>query len=309
MKKPLLVVCLLCWSLFAPAQEFFTRTDIAVDNCYSPVGIGIDGGFLYVSSMGPTYHKTSDGCIIRHNLATGEEEPLFQHLINSPKSLVIFDDTILFIDPYMDKESGKPSLVLADLAAGRILASIGLDAGYPFDIVRVGDNRFALSDSRNERLYTVTLDGGTLAAEVWVENVPGAKGLEVFDGGVYVAGSAADADDPEKKSGMIYRVDIASGETTPYQAVDTPRPLNAIAFRNGYLFVGDWGSKRQETISLYVYHVPGPEYVAEGKDIPPGSDFQFDGDALYLSDMTGNRVVRLDIDFNALDALRAERGK
>lgn len=307
MKKLLMVACLLCWSVVAPAQELFTQADIALADCHSPVGIGLDGGFMYVTSMGPTYHEKLDGCIIKYELATGKQEFMLHNQINSPKSLVIFDGKLIFIDPYAKKESGKASIIVADLATNAILGSSEFDAGYPFDILQTGDNEFVVSDSKKDRLYLLTLDGAEAKAEVWIENIPGAKGLAMFEGGVYIAGYAVDDGDPEKKTGMVYRVDVATKELKRYREVATPaKSLNAIAFKDGYMFVGDWGSKRQKTVTIYVYHVSDQNLVAEFKDVTPGSDFVFDGDTLYLTDMTGNKAVKLDIDFGALDALRGQ---
>lgn len=308
MREFILIACLMCLPVSAPAQEEYSRTAIAMSDCHSPVGIVIDKGFMYVTSMGPTYHENLDGCIIRYNMTTGEETLLLQNQINSPKSMVITDGKIVFIDSYAGKEPGMPSVTLADMSKNTIIGAVGLDGWHPFDIVQTGGSEFIVSDSKNSRLYLLTLDGTEMKAVLWLDNVPGAKGLAVRDGYVYVVGYAGDENNPEEKTGMIHRVDLATKGLERYQAVDTPsRTLNAIAFKDDYMFVGDWGGKRQQSVSVYVYRVPKLDFVAEFKNVPPGSDFTFDGDSMYLTDMTGDRVVRLEIDFNALDRIRSVR--
>lgn len=302
MKKWLMILCLLCIPAFACAADFYVQSDMVVKDLHAPVGITFDGGFMYVSSMGPTYHKEVDGYIVKHNLVTGEDVLLLQNQINSPKSMVAFDGKLIFIDPYADRDSGMPSVILADLAQGTIIDKVNFEAGFPFDIERINEHEFVVSDSKLNRLYLITLDGDQLKAEVWQENVPGAKGLAMLEDCLYIAGYAVEANKPETRTGMVYQVHLPTKELTPYLEVATPaETLNAIAFKDYYMFVGDWGSKKQETVSVYVYHVQNLDFVTEFKNVTPGSDFVFSDNALYLTDMTGGKVVKLEIDLDALD--------
>lgn len=47
--------------------------------------------------------------------------------------------------------------------------------------------------------------------------------------------------------------------------------------------------------------------MTEFKEVTPGSDFWFDGDKLYMTDMTGEKVVRLDIRYDLLGDARSAK--
>lgn len=307
MKKWIFALGLMLLPTWAWGGDFYTQTDfMRAEELKAPVGIDFDATALYVSSMGPTYHKESDGYIIRHDLATGENKLLLQNQINSPKSFEVLNGQIIFIDPYADKDAGTPFVLVADIAKNEIIGRVALPGdGYPFDIASIDENLFVVSDSKLNQLYLITVDGAELTAEVWAQNIPGAKGIAHFEDCIYVAGTASNPDRPDENIGMVYQVNERTREVTEYQAVKTPAgTLNAVIFHNGYMFAGDWGSKKQESVSVYVYHIQELDFVTELKDVAPMSDWVFRGDDLYMAVMTGEKVVKLAVDFAALENMR-----
>lgn len=308
MRKLILVLLV----LFAPAMvwagDFWQLTELDVPAAKAPVGVAYYDGVLYISSMGDSYHGELDGYIIRHDLKSGANTLLLQNQVNSPKSLLVFDDKIIFIDPYVDKDSGVPHVVLADLEADRIITKVALEKGFPRDIDTIDDwQNFVVSDSELGRIYLVTRSADDLlTVTTWAEGVTKAQGLAHFEDAVFVVGQAPDKNNPAENTGMVYMLPDQDPQPVAYYTVPTPnKSANVVAFKGGYLFVTDWATKRQESVTIYVVDLKTLRAVAEIADMPPPSDMVFVEDTLYMTVMTSEKVVAVKIDFTALDALKA----
>lgn len=303
------------FALLVPATvwgaDFWRLTELDIPAAKAPVGAAYYDGALYVSSMGDSGHGELDGYIIKHDLSSGENTLLLQNQINSPKSLLVFDDKIIFIDPYVDKAAGVPHVVLADLKTNKIIAKAVLAKGFPRDIDTIDDyHNFVVSDSDLNKIYLITRSNNNcLKVKTWAEGVTKAQGLTYFEDGVFVAGQGPDKNNPPEIAGMIYMLSDKDPQPVEYHTLSTPMKMaNAVAFNRGYMFVTDWAGKRQGTVTIYVVEIVNLAPVAEIKDMPPPSDMVFVDDALFMTVMTGNKVVKLEIDFDALDVLKAKLG-
>lgn len=287
--------------------NFWRLTELDIPEAKAPVGVDYFDGALFVSSMGASGHGELDGYIIRHDLHSGQNTLLLQNQVNSPKSLLAFNDKLIFIDPYIDTPSGLPSVVLADLKTNKIIATVALEKGFPRDIETIDDwHNFVVTDSELNKLYLITLnDDNRLTMQTWAEGIVKAQGLAHFQDGVFVAGQGPDAENPAENTGLIYRLNDYKPQSAVYYAVSTPsKNVNSVAFHTHYMFVSDWAGKHQETATIYVVDIQFLVPVAEIVDMPPPSDMVFVENTLYMTAMTTNKVVGINIDFNALDEHR-----
>lgn len=287
--------------------DFWRLTELDIPEAKAPVGVAFFDGALFVSSMGASGHGELDGYIIRHDLNSGQNTLLLQNQINSPKSLLAFNDKLIFIDPYIDKPSGLPSVVLADLKTDKIIAKAALEKGFPRDIETLDDwHTFVVTDSELNKLYLLTLsDDNRFTVQTWAEDIIKAQGVAHFQDGVFVAGQGPDAANPAENTGLIYMLYDYKPQAKAYYAVPTPaKNANNVAFHTHYMFVTDWAGKHQETATIYVVDSQFLVPVAEIADMPPPSDMVFVGDTLYLTAMVANKVVGIHIDFDALDEHR-----
>lgn len=303
MRKFILVLCLLLMPSLALANPW-TINEITVDRVYAPVGVVLEGNTIYVSSMGPSYHKEVDGYIIRHNLNEQTSELLLENQINSPKSFAVFEGQMLIIDPYASKEGDGPSLVLANINDNKIINRILLpqDAN-PHDILAFNSSTFIVSDSKELNLYMVTLKDNKLEAYIWLENIPGLKGLGQLENTVYAAGTTSDG-----TQGCVYSINPFTPAAQEFIVVPQAKMLNAVSFHGKYMFASDWGSKKQEFTNIYIFETESRKYVTTIPNLPGPSSLVIAGESIYLPVMTENKIIRIDLDYNALDEIaRAAR--
>lgn len=311
MKKALLIIVVLFMPAVALATDFWRLTELDIPRAKAPVGVAYFDGALFISSMGESGHGELDGYIIKHDLNSGQNTLLLQNQINSPKSLLVFDDKIIFIDPYIDKPSGLPSVVLADLKTDTIIAKVALEKGFPRDIETIDDyHNFAVSDSELNKIYLITRnDDDLLTVRTWAEGVIKAQGVVHFEDGVFVSGQGPVAENPSENTGMIYMLhdyDKNPQAGTYYTKSIPTQNANSVAFHSHYMFVSNWAGKHQESATIYVIDSQFMTPLTEIVDVPPPSDMIFVEDTLYMTAMTSNKVVGIHIDFDALDELKAK---
>lgn len=309
MQKVFLVLMILFIPAITLAGDFWRLTELDISEAKAPVGVAYFDDALFISSMGASGHGELDGYIIRHDLNSGQNTLLLQNQVNSPKSLLAFDDKLIFIDPYLDKSSGMPSVALADLKTNQITAKVALEKGFPRDIDTIDDwHNFVVTDSELNQVYLITRnDDNQLTVQIWAEDVIKAQGVARFEDGVFVSGQGPDAENPPENTGMIYMLKDNDSRVRPYYTVPTPtKNANNVIFKDRYMFVTDWAGKQQESATIYVIDIQNLIPVAEMMDMPPPSDMLFVNDTLYITVMTANKVVAIHMDFDALGELRAK---
>lgn len=294
MKKILMVLCLLLIPVLAAAAQWQAVT-VGAKDVYAPVGVVVANNAVYISSMGPSYHKNLDGYIVRYDLNAKTSSFLLQNQINSPKSFTVFEDRMLIIDPYAGKNADGSSLFLASLSENRVVSSLALNKdATPHDIVTLAPGVFAVSDSSLEKLYLVTVANDELKAKVWAEKVPGLKGLAIREGAVYAAGTTANGE-----TACIYVINPATCAVQEFITAPQAKMFNAVAFYGKYLLASDWGSKKQPATNIYVFNAENRRHVATITGLPGPSGITIAGDVMYLPLMTEDRVVKVNLNREA----------
>ena len=155
-------------------------------------------------------------------------------------------------------------------------------------------------DGRQERLYTIDIDGRAIHA---IDPSDGTAQRRDLTGR---PGSIALTTDPDTllvaAEDALTFLHWPSGAVTPWHVIDTGGPrhrLNDGALdRQGRFWVGSMHEDATESTGL-VYRVGAdqpPEVIAEGAGVPNGLAFSPDGSAMYYADSLAKRVWAYDYD-------------
>lgn len=301
MKKTILILCLLLWPTLIWAASTPRVSGLEVKGLNRPQSAFGYEEALFISNLGSSAAK-SDGFILRYNLADNSETKFLQNQLYNPKGFVVVRNYLLLIDQNMDGEG--PGLLLADLRRDTIVNKLALpNAAELQGITALNSSNFVVTDCGKNLLLTVTIDmDNKLSATPWVMDIFDAGGVTLHNSFIYTAGSALDEKTQQNKSASIYQIDPLTTVTQRFVTLSQTNTdyLSALVGYRGYLFVGDGATPEQEAAVIYVISLSSKRRVAR-IDVPLGvTDIAVWGNALYLTVPSQNKVMCVELDFDAL---------
>lgn len=296
MRKLILIMLILCLPSMALAQAWQV-SDAGVKGLNTPVDIAYDGEFLYISNQG----QNGKGFVAVNDAPTSVKVILKDQL-RQPAGIAASRGRLLVIDLNY-KGDGVPHLVLADLKTDKILDVLALpDAINPNTVTAVNSSTFVVSDSDQNEIFQVTLDNNKLAAEDLVNNINQARGVGLQGGMLYIGGMALDEKTQTQPSGSIYQVDPYTSATQryiTYAHTDMSR-INALTIKDNYLFFSNWVQGDGETGTIYVLNTMTKRRIGSIRNVPGPEALCFAGETLYVASPEHNKIIKIEIDWDAL---------
>lgn len=301
MQKIILILCLLLSPALAWATEAWRLSGLEINALNRPQSAFCYEDALFTSNSGSDTTK-SDGFILRYNLADSTETKFLQNQLYNPKGFVIARNYLLLIDQNMDGQG--PGLLLADLRRDTVISKLALaNAAELHGITALNSSNFVVSDRGHNLLLTVSIDmDNQILATPWVMDIFEAGGVSLHNSFIYAAGSALDEKTQQNKAASIYQIDPLTTVTQRFVTLTQTNTdcLSPLAGHRGYLFVGDGATPTQEAASIYVISISAKRRVAK-IEVPLGvTDIAVRDNALYLTIPSQNKVVCLELDFDAL---------
>lgn len=301
MKKNILILCLLLLPTLVWAADPWHTSELKINALNRPQNAFCYEDALFTTNLGSDTAK-SDGFVLRYNLADAAETKFLQNQLYNPKGFVIARNYLLLIDQNMDGKG--PGLLLADLRRDTIISKLAVaSAAELHGVTALNASNFVVTDSGKNLLLTVSVDmDNQLSATPWVMDIFEAGGVSLHNSFIYVAGSALDEKTQQNKSASIYQIDPLTTVTQRFVTLSQTNTdcLSPLAGHRGYLFVGDGASPAQEAAAIYVISISAKRRVAK-IDMPLGvTDIATQDNALYLTVPSQNKVMCVELDFDAL---------
>ena len=261
---------------------------LSIEGFQSPESVLVADDRRFVSNIGMKIDpmtKDGDGYISEVSLdgeiVNARAFPPGGETLDAPKGMAALGGRLYVAD--------IDTVVGFDLASGERVFTVKVPGDQPAflnDLAVWGDSSLLVTDTMRNAVYRLDIESG--AFQLMTAEIPGANGIAVDDGRIYVVGLGANF-----AGGDVFEL---TNSGTPLRLDDAPHGLldGLAVLPDGRLLVSDWVAvDRPVSGTLEVVGWLGDSPINTGEELHGPADIAFDAaqGTVWIPTMLNNRVV------------------